>query len=114
MQLTMNLDKIVTQPDTTSNDYYKLPITEKQLNYARHISIASGNAIPWEVQQDRNDLSRWIDVNKAALKTSKFANYPSSKQVAFAERVARLKRRQVPHECFKDRTLMSRWIDSNL
>ncbi len=97
----------------TSNDYHQLPVTEKQLTYARRISVGSGIALPWDVQQDRYQLSRWIDAHKGELGKNQFANYPSSKQVAFAERLARIKRSQVPQECFRDRSLMSKWIDSN-
>lgn len=96
-----------------TNDYYRLPVTEKQLNYARQISQKTGNVLPWETQQDRKALSRWIDENRNAQSVSKFANYPSAKQVAFAERIARYKRSEVPQECFRDRSMMSNWIDSN-
>jgi len=97
-----------------SNDYHHVPITEKQLNYARQISQRSGVVLPWEAQQSRFDLSRWIDKNKTAKPSGQFANYPSSKQVGFAERLARRKRSVVPQECFRDRGLMSKWIDANL
>ena len=97
-----------------SNDYHRVPVTEKQLSYARQLSQRTGVVLPWEAQQSRADLSRWIDENKAAPPASKFANYPSSKQVGFAERIARRKRSEVPHECFRDRGLMSKWIDANL
>ena len=94
-----------------TNDYYRVQVTAKQLNYARQLSQRTGVLLPWDVQQNRADLSRWIDENKTA---SKFANYPSSKQVGFAERIARRKRCEVPHECFRDRGLMSKWINANL
>jgi len=96
-----------------SNDYHQVPITEKQLTFARQISVRSGVVLPWEVQQNRYALSRWIDANKVAKPTGQFSNYPSSKQVGFAERIARIKRCEVPHECFRDRTMMSKWIDAN-
>ncbi|TDT72736.1 hypothetical protein BDE40_3589 [Litoreibacter halocynthiae] len=99
--------------NTSSNDYHRLPVTEKQLNFARQISFRTGQVLPWETQQDRQALSRWIDENREAPSSNKFANYPSSKQVAFAERIARYKRSDVPPECFRDRGLMSLWIDSN-
>jgi hypothetical protein len=96
-----------------SNDYHRLPVTEKQLNYARQISLRTGYVLSWETQQDRQALSRWIDENRDSQSVSRFANYPSSKQVAFAERIARHKRSEVPQECFRDRSMMSNWIDSN-
>jgi hypothetical protein len=99
---------------TPSNDYHQVPVTEKQLAYARQISTRSGVVLPWEVQQNRYALSRWIDAHKIAKPTGPFSNYPSSKQVGFAERIARMKRREVPQECFRDRTMMSKWIDANL
>ncbi len=113
MQQTMVENSSKPRHLETSNDYYRLPVTEKQLAYARRISVGSGIALPWNVQQDRYKLSGWIDAHKGELGKNKFANYPSSKQVAFAERLARIKRSQVPQECFRDRSLMSRWIDSN-
>ena len=97
-----------------SNDYHQVPVTEKQLTYARQISTRSGVVLPREVQQNRYALSRWIDTHKIAKPTGPFSNYPSSKQVGFAERIARMKRREVPQECFRDRTMMSKWIDANL
>lgn len=96
-----------------TNDYHRLPVTEKQLNFARQISQRTGQVLPWETQQDRHALSSWIDGNREKPSSNRFENYPSSKQVAFAETIARYKRSEVPHECFKDRSMMSRWIDSN-
>ncbi len=96
-----------------TNDYHRMPVTEKQLNFARQISQRSGQVLPWEAQQDRQALSRWIDQNRELPSSNRFENYPSSKQVGFAEKIARYKRSEVPQECFRDRSLMSRWIDSN-
>ncbi|AXI49354.1 hypothetical protein C1J03_24940 (plasmid) [Sulfitobacter sp. SK012] len=101
-------------PSTPSNDYHQVPVTGKQLAYARQISTRTGVVLPWDVQQNRYALSRWIDTHKIAKQTGQFSNYPSSKQVGFAERIARMKRREVPRECFRDRTIMSKWIDANL
>ncbi|WP_171182285.1 hypothetical protein [Ruegeria sp. HKCCD8929] len=89
-----------------------LPATPKQLAYARRISQERNVVLPWEIQQDRYELSRWIDAQLQAPAADKDPR-PSSKQVAFAERIARIKRSVVPDECFRDRVLMSRWIDSN-
>lgn len=97
-----------------SNDYHQVPATEKQLTFAKQIAQRLGAVLPWEAQQDRYALSRWIDKNKTAKPMGQFANYPSSKQVGFAERIARMKRTEVPQECFRDRGLMSKWIDANL
>lgn len=99
---------------TSSNDYHQVPVTEKQLTYARQISQRAGVVLPWEAQKNRYALSRWIDTNRLKKPEGAFANYPSSKQVGFAERIARMKRREVPQECFRDRTMMSKWIDANL
>jgi hypothetical protein len=95
-----------------SNDYHRVPASEKQLRYARQIAQRLRKPLPDAALTDRQKLSDWIDAQKT--RPTRFSNYPSSKQVAFAERIARMKRRAVPDECFRDRTLMSRWIDSNL
>jgi len=99
---------------TTSNDYHHVPVTEKQLSFARQIADRSGVVLPLEVQQSRYSLSRWIDANKVAKPTGQFSDYASSKQVGLAERIARRKRCEVPHECFRDRGMMSKWIDANI
>ncbi len=96
-----------------SNDYHRIPATERQLVYAREIARKTGVVLARDVQADRDTLSRWISENRPAGPTGRFSNYPTSKQVAFAERIARLKRRNVPDECFRDRALMSKWIDGN-
>ena len=88
-----------------------LPATPKQIAFARKLALRNRVTLPWEVQQDRRSLSRWIDtqVNSNAPRD----NRPSPKQTAFAERIARIKRRSVPDECHRSRDLMSRWIDAN-
>lgn len=91
---------------------FVIPVTQRQLAYARALALRNQTILPWEIQQDRRALSRWIEA-QAALQPADNGNRPSSKQVAFAERLARLKRRAVPEECFRDRQLMSRWIDCN-
>lgn len=103
------------QLDQPSNDYHHVPVTEKQLRFARQIAARAAMVLPSEVQQDRRAMSAWIDAHKSRgpLPKSQFSSYPSSKQVAFAERIARIKRRQVPPECFRDKLMMSNWIDSN-
>ena len=88
-----------------------LPPTQKQMAYARSIAGQKNIVLPWDVQQDRRALSKWIDSAKEL--TSVQSDRPSSKQVAYAERIARIKRRSIPHECFASRELMSRWIDAN-
>lgn len=91
-----------------------LPPTEKQMSYARKIASSRSLVLPWDVQQSRIALSRWIDRNlNASTKSNHSSDLPTSKQVAFAERVATIKRTRVPRECFKSRQLMSRWIDGN-
>ena len=91
-----------------------LPATPKQLAYARRIAQTHNVVLPWEIQQDRGRLSRWIDSQLAAPAPTRVRDTrPSSRQVAFAERIARIRRSTVPDECFRDQNLMSRWIDSN-
>jgi len=88
-----------------------LPVTQKQMVFARTLALKNQVVLPWEVQQDRRALSQWID---AQVKSpAVMDNRPTSKQAAFAERIARIKRRDVPDECYRDRELMSRWINSN-
>ena len=100
--------------DDDSQDYHRLPASEKQLRFAYQLAARQKLALPDTVLADRQKLSDWISThNQSTASTSRFDHYPSSKQVAFAERIARIKRRAVPNECFKDRTLMSRWIDAN-
>lgn len=90
---------------------FALPATPRQIAYARSLAMRNKTLLPWDVQQDRQSLSAWIDA-QARLKPVG-GNQPTSKQVAFAERIARIKRRAVPDECFRDRQMLSRWIDSN-
>ncbi|MFT4013851.1 MAG: hypothetical protein QM682_10690 [Paracoccus sp. (in: a-proteobacteria)] len=90
---------------------FALPVTPRQIAYARSLAMRNRTLLPWDVQQDRRSLSAWIDA-QARLKPVA-GNEPTSRQVAFAERIARIKRRAVPDECFRDRGLLSRWIDSN-
>ena len=89
----------------------QLPVTQKQITFARKLAAQNQVILPWDVQQDRRALSLWIDAQTkmAPMLDSR----PTSKQVAFAERIARAKRRPVPDECYRDRELMSRWITSN-
>lgn len=106
------------QPDlfhSPSNDYHQLPVSDKQMTFARRIAAQSNLRLPDEIRMDRRAMSAWIEAHKPRIpeQPSRFSNYPSSKQVAFAERIARIKRRGVPQECFKDKQLMSRWIDCN-
>ncbi len=100
---------------SSSNDYHHLPVSDKQLRFARQIAARGTLTLPDEAQADRRAMSAWIDAHlpKRRADTPDFSRYPSSRQVAFAERIARIKRRHVPRECFQDMGLMSRWIDSN-
>jgi hypothetical protein len=95
-----------------SNDYHLLPVTDRQMRYARAIAEQTALEIPVEAQRDRKSMSAWISAHKPE-DPSPFANYPTGKQVAFAERISRNKRRPIPSECFRDKQLMSRWIDQN-
>ncbi|MFC3058571.1 hypothetical protein [Paenirhodobacter populi] len=90
---------------------FALPVTPRQIAYAKSLALRNKTLLPWDVQQDRLSLSAWIEA-QAKLKPV-VGTEPTSKQVAFAERIARIKRRAVPDECFRDRQLLSRWIDSN-
>ncbi len=92
---------------------FALPVTERQLSYARALALKNQTVLPWTVQQDRRTLSAWIEEQSKLRPSAALDALPSSKQVAFAERLARIKRRAVPDECFRDKGLMSRWIDSN-
>ncbi|KIC45086.1 hypothetical protein RA28_11400 [Ruegeria sp. ANG-S4] len=98
--------------DAPSNDYHMLPVTDRQMRYARAIAEKSAMEIPVEAQRDRKALSDWISAHKPR-DPSPFANYPTGKQVAFAERISRTKRRPIPAECFRDKQMMSQWIDRN-
>lgn len=89
----------------------QLPVTQKQIAFARKLALQNQVTLPWDVQQDRRSLSRWIDTQ--AKLTPVHDSRPTSKQVAFAERIARAKRRAVPDECYRDREMISRWITSN-
>ena len=89
-----------------------LPVTPKQIAYARSLALRNRTLLPWEVQQDRRSLSAWIEA-QARKAPGPQDNRPTSKQMAFAERIARIKRRDVPDECFRDKGLMSKWIDRN-
>lgn len=93
------------------NAAFALPVTPRQIAYARSLALRNKTLLPWEVQQDRRSLSTWIEAQAKLAPMS--GNAPSSKQVAFAERIARIRCRTVPDECFRDRQLLSRWIDSN-
>lgn len=95
--------------DTT----FALPVTPKQIAYARSLALRNQTLLPWEVQQDRRSLSSWIDAQAQLKPVAALDQRPSSKQVAFAEKLARIKRRAVPDECFRDKGLMSKWIDGN-
>ena len=87
--------------------------TEKQVRFAQKIAQRGGVLLPWDVLQNRRDLSNWIDQNAHILQrgNSALSALPSSKQVQFAERIARRKKLSVPDICFKDRQTMSQWID---
>lgn len=100
--------------NSSSNDYHHLPVSDKQLRFARRIAARAALELPPEAQADRRAMSAWIDAHLPGRDRPAVSRTPSSRQVAFAERIARIKRRNVPPECFRDMGLMSRWIDSNL
>ena len=41
---------------------FAVPVTPKQIAYARSLALKNQTLLPWEVQQDRRALSSWIDV----------------------------------------------------
>jgi hypothetical protein len=92
---------------------FAMPVTPKQIAYARSLALKNQTLLPWEVQQDRRALSAWIEAQAQLKPVADIDRLPTSKQVAFAERLARIKRRAVPDECFRDKGLMSKWIDGN-
>ena len=119
-KISMEVHMLDSSPATDNsqalqtNDYHQLCVTEKQLKFARFLAQKNGVVLPWDVQQDRSSLSRWIDAQNTKDDASgRFDSYASSRQVQFAERIARYKKRQVPDECFRDKHLMSKWIDCN-
>ncbi|WP_425081336.1 hypothetical protein [Ruegeria arenilitoris] len=108
--MTQNLRN--SAPSGPTNDYHLLPVTDRQMRFARAIAEQSALEIPVEAQRDRRSMSAWISAHKPH-DPSPFANYPTGKQVAFAERISRGKRRPIPSECFRDKYAMSQWIDHN-
>ncbi|MFY2824389.1 hypothetical protein [Ruegeria sp. MALMAid1280] len=108
--MTRNMQNSASSGPT--NDYHLLPVTDRQMRYARAIAEQSALDIPVEAQRDRRSMSAWISAHKPD-DPSPFANYPTGKQIAFAERISRSKRRPIPSECFRDKQMMSRWIDHN-
>ena len=106
------MGELLMQADHPYPSAQPMPVTPRQLAFARKIAQERKAVLTWDAQQDRRSLSRWID--RHLKDPVVYVDHrPSSKQVAFAEKIARIKRRQVPDECFRDRQLMSRWIDSN-
>ena len=62
-----------------SNDYHLLPVTDRQMRYARAIAEQTALEIPVEAQRDRKSMSAWISAHKPE-DPSPFANYPTGKQ----------------------------------
>lgn len=95
------------------NPATKVAPTEKQIRFAHKIAQRGNILLPWNILQDRKELSIWIDQNIHILQRrgSSQGAMPSSKQVQFAERIAKRKRLCVPDICFKDKQTMSQWID---
>ena len=65
---------------------YALPVTPKQIAYARSLALRNQTLLPWEVQQDRRSLSAWIEAQAQLKPVSDMDRLPTSKQVAFAEK----------------------------
>ena len=49
-----------------ANDDHRLPITEKQLAFAKSIAARTGQSLPDAARSDRRSLSAWIETHKAA------------------------------------------------
>lgn len=92
---------------------FALPVTPRQIAYARSLALRNHTLLPWEAQHDRRSLSAWIEAQAQMKPNAALDQLPSSRQVAFAERLARIKRSAVPDECFRDKGLMSKWIDGH-
>lgn len=75
-----------------------LPVTPRQLAYAKSLALRNKTLLPWETQRDRGSLSAWIEAQTKLKPVA--GSEPTSKQVAFAERLARVKCRAVPDDCF--------------
>ena len=45
---------------TMESTKHVLPVTPKQIAYARSLALRNRTLLPWEVQQDRRSLSAWI------------------------------------------------------
>ena len=79
--------KGVSQMEDTS---FAIPVTPKQIAYARSLALRNQSLLPWEVQQDRRALSSWIDV-QARLK-------PVCPRPAAVVETGRLCRASRPHQ----------------
>ncbi len=93
-------------------EHSSLAPTQKQLSFARTLSLRNHVPLPQELREDRRQLSAWIHTQTQS-RANAGDGRPTSKQVAYAERIAMIKRRQVPDEYFKNKEMLSRWIDSN-
>ena len=111
--LSGSLGPDLSRPLSPSRTKHAMPVTPKQIAYARSLALRNRTLLPWEVQQDRRSLSAWIEAQARLKPVSDMDRLPTSKQVAFAEKLARIKRCAVPDECFRDKGLMSKWIDGN-
>ena len=68
-----NARPVLKAADT--NDYHQLPVSEKQVSFARQIAARTRKPLPEEALASREALSRWIDANKGApVPASKFAS----------------------------------------
>ncbi|MYG25168.1 MAG: hypothetical protein F4213_03980 [Boseongicola sp. SB0677_bin_26] len=99
-------------------DYVSLPPlrpTDRQLQFARRIAASAGIALPRDAQQDRAELSCWIEANRHRMTRSTCVpdNLPTARQIAWAERIARGRKRTIPDEYYKSRKLLANWIDAN-
>ena len=74
---------------------FALPVTPKQIAYARSLALRNQTLLPWEVQQDRRSLSSWIDA-QAQTETPLRARQPA---VIQAGRLCRASRSHQAPRC---------------
>lgn len=84
--------------------------SEKQIFFAKEIAKASGVELPKEAQEDRAELSKWIDANKASAPKKP----PSAKQIGFAEKLAKEKKLEIPENLKSDWKVCSDFIEAAL
>ena len=84
--------------------------TLKQLNYARSLAYKNGALLPWDVQNNKAKITKWItkQVRAVAICTT-----PSAKQLNYAKFICRKKKTKLPEYCYSNRDELSRWINKH-